>query len=159
MSPEEKLNEVCTRRGLKLAVAESCTGGLIATRITDIAGSSNYFEAGLVTYSNRAKEVFLSVPHDLLVEKGAVSREVAEGMAEGVRSKTGADIAISVTGIAGPGGGSDEKPVGTVYIGFAAAQVRLVRKYEFKGSRASIRRQTADAALGLALDYAEGRIG
>ncbi len=159
MSPEERLNVVFTQKGLKLAVAESCTGGLIASRITDVAGSSVYFEAGVVTYSNRAKEVFLSIPHDLLASKGAVSPEVARKMAEGVRHVTGADIAVSVTGIAGPGGGSDEKPVGTVYIGLAAAGSHLVQKYLFKGDRASIRKQTADTALSLVLDYVEGRIG
>lgn len=159
MSPEEKLNQAFTQKGLKLAVAESCTGGVISSRITDVAGSSGYFEAGLVTYSNEAKVIFLSVPRDLLAAKGAVSREVAEKMAEGVRDATGADIAISVTGIAGPGGGSDEKPVGTVYVGLAAARSRLVQKYLFGGDRASIRRQTADAALNLVLDYVEGRIG
>jgi nicotinamide-nucleotide amidase len=157
MSPEEKLNRLLTQKRLKIAVAESCTGGLIATRITDISGSSNYFEAGLVTYSNGAKELFLSVPHDVIASRGAVSAAVALKMAEGVRDATGADIGLSVTGIAGPEGGSDEKPVGTVYIGLAVKGRSFVERYGFDGDRPSIRRQTADAALNLVVDYIEGR--
>ncbi len=159
MSPEEELGRLLMQRGLKIAVAESCTGGLIANRITDIAGSSNYFETGMVTYSNRAKELFLSVPHDLIASKGAVSREVAGAMAEGVRNATGTDIGLAVTGIAGPGGGSEAKPVGTVYIGLAAPGRALVRGYHFNGDRMSIKRQTADEALNLAISYLEEQAG
>ncbi len=158
MNAEERLKDLLTRRGMRISLAESCTGGLISARITDVAGASDYFEAGLVTYSNRAKERFLSVPHDLLVAKGSVSAEVAEKMAEGVREATGADIGVSVTGIAGPGGGSIEKPVGTVYMGLATEGKTLVRLHHFSGDRAAVRSQTAQEALRLALDFLEGRL-
>ncbi len=159
MSPEERLNRLLTRRGLTIAVAESCTGGLISSRITDVAGASAYFQAGLVTYSNKAKETLLSVPEDLLTAKGAVSAEVAARMAEGARHATGADIGLSVTGVAGPGGGTRSKPVGTVYMGLAAAGVSLAGQHKFDGDRAAIKRQTADAALTFVLDYLEGKPG
>jgi PncC family amidohydrolase len=159
MSPEERLNRLLTRRGLTIAVAESCTGGLISSRITDVAGASAYFQAGLVTYSNKAKETLVSVPEDLLTAKGAVSAEVAARMAEGARHATGAGIGLSVTGIAGPGGGTRSKPVGTIYMGLAAAGVSLVRQHKFDGDRAAIKRQTADAALTFVLDYLEGKAG
>jgi PncC family amidohydrolase len=158
MKAEERLNTLLLQRRMRIALAESCTGGLISARITDVAGASDYFEAGLITYSNRAKERFLSVPHDLLVTKGSVSAEVAGRMAEGVRAVTGADIGLSVTGIAGPGGGSAEKPVGTVYMGLAAEGKTLVRQHHFSGDRAAVRGQTSDAALKMALDFLEGRV-
>ncbi len=156
MKAEEKLGRILVDRGMRIALAESCTGGLISGRITDVAGSSDYFEAGLVTYSNRAKEKFLFVSHDLLVAKGSVSGEVAQKMAEGVREATGADLGLAVTGIAGPGGGSVEKPVGTVYIGLAAEGKSLVRLHHFSGDRRAVRNGTGDAALSLALDFLEG---
>jgi PncC family amidohydrolase len=159
MSPEERLNRLLTVRGLTIAVAESCTGGLISSRITDVAGASVYFQAGLVTYSNEVKETLLSVSGDLLTAKGAVSKEVAAKMAEGVRHAMGADIGLSVTGIAGPGGGTKEKPVGTVYMGLAAAGVSLVRQHRFDGDRVAIKRQTTDEALTFVLDYLEGKAG
>jgi PncC family amidohydrolase len=157
MSAEEKLNLILTQRRMTIALAESCTGGLISSRITDVAGSSNYFEAGLVTYSNRAKEAFLHVPGEILATKGSVSAEVAEKMAEGVRQATRVDIGLSVTGIAGPGGGSEEKPVGTVYMALAVEGKTVIRKHCFSGDRLSIRKQTADEALQLLLDHLEGR--
>lgn len=159
MKPEEMLNLVLSQKGLKIAVAESCSGGLISSRITDVAGSSDYFEAGLITYSNRAKEQFLSVPAGLIARKGAVSEEVARKMAEGVRRATGADIGLSVTGIAGPSGGTPEKPVGTVYMALSAERGTFARKHVFSGGRRAIKRQTADEALGFALRYLEGDVG
>lgn len=158
MSPEERLGRLLRERKLTVAVAESCTGGLISSRITDVAGASDYFLAGLVTYSNEAKERFLSVPKDLIVAKGAVSREVAEKMAEGVRHAAGADIGFSVTGIAGPGGGTKEKPVGTVCMGLAAGGTVLARQHGFDGDRSAIKRQSADEAMTFVLDYLEGRV-
>ncbi len=158
MSPEQRLNAILSERRLTLAAAESCTGGLISSRITDIAGSSDYFLAGLVTYSNEAKEKFLAVPREMIVAKGAVSAEVAQAMAEGVRQVVGADIAFSVTGIAGPGGGSAEKPVGTVFMGLAAQDASYVRHHAFSGDRLAIKRQTADEALMFVLDYLQGRL-
>jgi len=155
---EERLGELLRKKRMKLAVAESCTGGLISSRITDIAGSSDYFEAGTVVYSNRAKQSFLSVPAEILEKYGAVSRETAEKMAEGVRAKTGADIGLSVTGIAGPTGGSAEKPVGTVYVGLATDQRLFFRKFQFKGERLAIKEQTSNEALQFVIDLLEGNV-
>ena len=157
MKAEERLGALLAGKGMRIALAESCTGGLISGRITDVAGASDYFEAGLVTYSNRAKEKLLSVPHDLLIAKGSVSAEVAEKMAEGVRLVTGADIGLAVTGIAGPTGGSVEKPVGTVYIALAGEGKTVVRPYRIPGDRAAVRSGTVEEALGLCLDFLEGR--
>ncbi|HAR97122.1 MAG TPA: competence protein ComA [Deltaproteobacteria bacterium] len=142
-------------KSLKLSVAESCTGGLIASRITDIAGSSEYFDAGMVTYSNAAKIRFLGVPEELLIRHGAVSRETAESMAQGVRRATGSHVGLSVTGIAGPGGGSDLKPVGTVFIGISWEEGVLVKGFLFKGDRKEIRQQASDAALQMVIDHLE----
>lgn len=155
---EERIGSILRERGLRIAVAESCTGGLIANRITDIQGASDYFDMGFVTYSNDSKEVFLFVPEDVIAAKGAVSSEVARAMAEGVREVTGVDVALSVTGIAGPGGGSPEKPVGTVYIGLAAEGGAFVRKFLFSGDRISIKTQTSEEALKMMLDYLEGKV-
>lgn len=157
MKVEERLGAILAGRGMRIALAESCTGGLISGRITDVAGASDYFEAGVVTYSNRAKEKFLDLPHDLLVAKGSVSAEVAEKMAEGVRLVTGVDIGLAVTGIAGPTGGSAQKPVGTVYIGLAVEGKTIVRLHRFAGDRGAVRSRTAEEALRLALDFLEGR--
>jgi len=155
---EERLGTALRERKLRLAVAESCTGGLIASRVTDVPGSSDYFMAGMVTYSNEAKEKFLGVSPESIRTHGAVSREVAGQMAQGIRRETGADIGLAVTGIAGPTGGSPEKPVGLVYIGAASAQGTFVRRFQFAGSRLEIKAQTADAALQLGIDLLEGGI-
>lgn len=132
---------------LTLALAESCTGGLIAKRITDIPGSSAYFLEGLVTYGNAAKMRLLGVPSDLLDAKGAVSSECASAMAKGVRTAAGSDLGLAVTGIAGPDGGSDEKPVGTVFISLAAPDGCWTKRFQFHGSRDEIRDLTAWTAL------------
>ena len=158
MTLEERLGLLLSEKGLKIALAESCTGGLIAKRITDRAGSSAYFEGGLVTYSNGMKENLLQVPRSLLETRGAVSREVAEKMATGARLATGADLGLSVTGIAGPDGGTTEKPVGTVFMALAADTV-VVKEHHFAGDRETIRNSTADEALKMAIDYLEGRTG
>lgn len=136
-------------RGETLTLAESCTGGLISKQITDVAGSSAYFLEGFVTYTDEAKERSLGVPKDLLVQYGAVSAEVAEAMAEGAQSATGSDWALSITGIAGPGGGSEEKPVGLVYFGLAApdGQVMHRRILGLGGDRSGIREFSAVTAL------------
>lgn len=135
--------------GLTLAVAESCSGGLIAKRITDIPGSSGYFILGVVTYANSAKTRVLGVAAELLEKNGAVSPAVAAAMAKGVRNLAGSDIAIATTGIAGPEGGSAEKPVGTVFIALASAASCEVFRHRFTGDRVSIREATAEAALML----------
>ena len=134
---------------MTVAVAESCTGGLISAVITEVAGSSGYFLGGVVSYSNAAKEAFLDVPGELLEQHGAVSREVASAMAAGARARFGADLALSVTGIAGPDGGTLQKPVGLVYLGIATADgVRSLRQ-RFRGDRTTVRESAAREALGL----------
>ncbi len=149
---ESALARLLKERGATLALAESCTGGLLAKRLTDMAGSSAYFKEGLVTYSNESKERLLGVPHDLLVEHGAVSEPVAMAMAEGTRKLSGADYALSVTGVAGPDGGTDEKPVGLVYVGLSGEGGTTVEKLDlsaWRRSREAIRERTANRAFDL----------
>ena len=144
--------------GKTLALAESCTGGLLAKRLTDLPGSSAYFEEGLVTYSNEAKERLLGVPEDVLVEHGAVSEPVALKMAEGVREASGADYGLSVTGVAGPDGGTEEKFVGLVWIGFADAEGSFAEKLDLSAwarSRIAIRERSANRAFDLLRRYVE----
>jgi nicotinamide-nucleotide amidase len=150
---EETLEAVVVRslieRGLTLGIAESCTGGLIANRITDVPGCSAAFLAGVVSYSNDSKRDILGVPEELLIEHGAVSEKVARAMAEGVRRVTGADVGISVTGIAGPTGGTPEKPVGLVYMALAKAAGTAVQRQQFMGSRKDIKWRTSQSALDM----------
>ncbi len=141
--------------GFSLALAESCSGGLISKRITDIPGSSAYFLLGAVTYANSAKMSVLGVPAELLLRHGAVSEEVAMAMASGARGISGSDLALATTGIAGPDGGSREKPVGTVYIALMDARGCRVHRYQFGGDRDKVREQTATAALELLCFYLE----
>lgn len=138
---------------LQLAVAESCSGGLIAQRITNVPGSSRYFLGGVISYANSLKSAYLAVAPELMEQHGAVSREVAEAMAAGVLTRSGADIGLAVTGIAGPEGGSVEKPVGTVYIGIATPGGNWVSKFQFDGDRQQIREMTAQTALDLVRKY------
>ena len=138
------------RRGLRLAIAESCTGGLVAAALTAIAGSSAVVDRGFVTYSNQAKAEMLGVPMPLIEAKGAVSREVAEAMAEGALRHSAADVAVAITGIAGPGGGSTDKPVGTVHFARAAKGEPNVHLHRvFDGDRNAVRRQATLTALRL----------
>ena len=131
-----------------LATAESCTGGMIASAMTERPGSSAVFERGFVTYSNDAKNELLDVPKDMLMKHGAVSSQVAIAMVKGAIAHSRAEIAVSVTGIAGPDGGTEKKPVGLVYIGFGdKAGVIEVAEHRFSGDRGSVRQQTAEAAL------------
>ena len=148
---DKKIANMLRNSGLTLSVAESCSGGLIAKRITDIPGSSRYFLFGAVTYSNDAKERVLGVPAELIEKYGAVSSEVALAMAEGVRRVSGSDIAIAVTGIAGPDGGSPEKPVGTVFIAIASPEGGKTVLHHLEGDRNAVREATAEAALSLLL--------
>ena len=141
------VGELLRRKGLTLSLAESCTGGLIAKLVTDVAGSSEYFLEGAVTYADAAKIRALGVSPALLAEHGAVSSEVAMSMATGMRNNSGSDIALAVTGIAGPGGGSAEKPVGTVFIALATAAGCRAQGYRFFGSRDEIRNSTAFMAM------------
>jgi nicotinamide-nucleotide amidase len=141
-------------RQLMIVTAESCTGGLIAGALTDISGSSAAVHGGFVTYANAAKVGMIGVPQDLLDRHGAVSEQVARAMAEGARRTAGVDVAIAVTGIAGPLGGSDEKPVGLVHFGCATSSgtAHMERRFDPALGRADIREATVDAALQLALE-------
>jgi nicotinamide-nucleotide amidase len=150
---ESVAGSLLLRAGWRLAVAESCSGGLISKKLTNIPGSSAYFLGGVVAYSNDLKTIFLDVPKHLLQEHGAVSSEVAEAMAAGIRSRTGADIGLSVTGIAGPDGGSPEKPVGTVFIGIATAEGNWATRFQFSGDRQQIREIAAQSGLDLVRKY------
>jgi nicotinamide-nucleotide amidase len=147
MTVDEAIAALFIQQRLTLALAESCTGGMIAQRITSIPGSSRYFMEGAVTYSNAAKTRHLGVDAALLAEKGAVSSEVASAMAKGVRQASGSDLGLAVTGIAGPDGGTDDKPVGTVFISLAAPDGCWTKRFQFSGSRDEIRTITAWTAL------------
>lgn len=134
--------------GLMLTTAESCTGGMIAMAMTERPGSSAIFERGFITYSNQSKHELLDVPKDTLLKHGAVSAQVATAMVRGALVHSRAEIALSVTGIAGPDGGSDKKPVGLVYIGFGdKSGLTEVAEHRFQGNRAEVRKQAAEAAL------------
>ncbi len=146
---EHVIGKLLKEGKLTLAVAESCTGGLIADRITDVPGSSNYFERSMTLYSNESKVSELGVPFAFLEKFGAVSREVAEAMAAGIRSKSNTDIGISTTGIAGPAGGSAEKPVGLVWVGYSDKHATLALKFNFGDERRRVKERAAQAALEL----------
>lgn len=152
-SLEVQIGELLHAKNLKLALAESCTGGLIGNRITDIPGSSEYFCGGVVAYAYEAKVALLGVSWDTLNSQGAVSRQAVLEMARGVRRALGTDIAVSVSGIAGPGGGTDEKPVGTTWVGLAAEGAEWAKTFHFSGDRSQNKTYAADAALQLLLDY------
>lgn len=144
---EEVVGRALRERNLTLAVAESCSGGLIGHRITNISGSSDYFLGGAVTYSNAAKMKLLGVPEEILATKGAVSAETAAAMAQGVRELFGSDYALSATGIAGPTGGTPEKPVGLVFLGLAGPKGVETQRHQFPGDREMVKTLTAETAL------------
>jgi nicotinamide-nucleotide amidase len=147
---EEVVGRELTKQGLMLAVAESCTGGLIGHRLTQVAGSSAYVDRGAVCYSNRAKTEMLGVPVELIARQGAVSKEVAAAMACGIRERADVSVGLSVTGIAGPGGGTETKPVGLVYIGLDDGTGRpITREFHFHGDRNVIKQRSSQAALDL----------
>lgn len=151
------LAEALTRRGWMLATAESCTGGLVAAACTSIAGSSDWFERGFVTYSNEAKCELLGVPAALIAQHGAVSAEVARAMARGALQASRAQVGVAITGIAGPGGGSAEKPVGTVWFGFAAGPDQLHAELRrFGGDRQAVRQAATCHALQGVLRLLQG---
>ena len=149
LSFEQQLLQALLQRGLTFAAAESCTGGLIAKRITDLSGASAVFRGGVVSYTNEVKRDVLDVPQPLLDEYGAVSGEVAKAMAEGVRRITGADLAVSVTGVAGPNRDDCGNEVGTVFFGIATAEDTRFLNMHFQGDRHAIRQQAADFAFTL----------
>lgn len=146
---EAVVGDLLKVRGWTVAVAESCSGGLLASRLTDVPGSSAYFDRGVVCYSNLAKTEWLDVPPATIVEHGAVSEPVATAMAEGVRARARADVGIGITGIAGPGGGSESKPVGTVAVAVVVPDSRMVRTFQFFGGREQVKYQAAQGALNM----------
>ncbi len=152
---QEILGPLLRARGLKLTTAESCTGGLIADRITDVPGSSDYFLGGFVSYAYEAKVASLGVSWDTLHAHGAVSRETVLEMARGARNALNADIAVSVSGIAGPGGGLPEKPVGTTWIGLVTPDGETAQVFYWLGDRRANKEQSAQAALKMVVDYLE----
>ena len=147
------LGQLLRARGLKLATAESCTGGLIADKITDVPGSSDYFLGGFVSYAYEAKVASLGVSWDTLKAHGAVSRETVLEMARGARRALGADLAISVSGIAGPGGGLPEKPVGATWIGLVTPDGERAEVFYWKGNRRENKEQSAQAALKMVTEF------
>ena len=174
MPVEEELGSLLTEQGLTLVTAESCTGGLVAHRITNVPGSSAYYLGGVVVYSNEMKEALLGVRHETLLAHGAVSEETAREMARGARQRLGADLAVSVTGIAGPAGGTPEKPVGLVYIALSARSPKqghppdagatqaapdgeCCQRYVWQGDRLTNKELSAEAALQLVVIYLRER--
>jgi PncC family amidohydrolase len=150
----ERLQGICLGSGLTVATSESCTGGLVASIITDVAGSSGYFRGGIVAYADEAKASLLGVPRDVLAAHGAVSAQVARAMATGARERLGVDLVAAVTGIAGPGGGSEAKPVGLTYVAVADAGDVLVRRFVWRGDRHANKVASAGAALELLVERA-----
>lgn len=150
---EQVVGEDLTAKKYTLAIAESCTGGAVSARLTDIPGSSAYLMGSVVSYSNRVKTEFVGVPETVLQAKGAVSEETARAMAEGIRERVGTDIGVGVTGIAGPGGGTVEKPVGLVYIAVAGPKGTVVEEERFTGQRSGIKTRTVNATLDLIRRY------
>jgi nicotinamide-nucleotide amidase len=149
-----QLGHALHARGWRLATAESCTGGWIGKVLTDVAGSSQWFDGGVVAYSNAAKKALLDVPGKVLAAHGAVSEEAVRAMADGARRRFAADIAVAVSGIAGPAGGTADKPVGTVHFAWATANGVTAARRIFAGSRESVRRQTVALALERLIELA-----
>lgn len=154
---EETLEGIVARllkkRGLRIAVAESCTGGLVSHRLTNIPGSSDYFSYGIIAYSNQAKSTFLGVPASLVKKKGAVSSQVAKKMAQGVRKAERTDLGLGITGIAGPSGGSRNKPVGLVYIALSSSEGEISERFVFPGGREDIKWKASQVALDMLRRY------
>jgi PncC family amidohydrolase len=151
----ERLQGVCLGRRLTVAVAESCTGGLVAATITDVPGASGYFLGGVVSYADEAKSGLLDVPPEMLRSHGAVSAQVARAMAIGARRRLGSSLAASVTGVAGPDGGTPDKPVGLTYVGLADAEGADVHRHVWSGDRAANRAASAAAVLQWLVERAE----
>lgn len=158
LSLEEKLRDIFHARGFKLAAAESCTGGLVSDRITNIPGSSEYFMGGVVAYAYEAKVNILGVSWDTLHAHGAVSAETVMEMARGARKIFDVDVAVSVSGIAGPGGGMPEKPVGLTWFGLSAKDGEWTRHFIWDGDRIKNKSLSSEAALQFVVDYLEGKL-
>lgn len=146
-SLEKAIGDLLRKKGLTLSIAESCSGGLISDRITDVSGSSDYYEGGMITYSNESKMRYLGVPLSSILRYGAVSPQVAGKMAQGVRKAFGTTFGLSTTGIAGPTGGTKKKPVGLVFIGLAKERKVFVKKLNLKGNRREIKEKATEKAL------------
>ncbi len=154
-----RLFRLCNEAGLRLVTAESCTGGLLAACLTEIPGASNLLDHGFITYSNASKTALLGVPEDVLESAGAVSIETACAMAKGALAETGVDFAIAITGMAGPGGGTPEKPVGLVHIAAAGHGLEILHaRHVFQGDRTAIRLQSVHAAIDLLIKQVERRL-
>ncbi len=152
---EEKIGNLLRRAGITISVAESCTGGFVAHRITNVSGSSDYFESAIVTYSDNAKVELLGILQLLIDQHGAVSEPVVGKMAEGIRGKRKTTLGLATTGVAGPSGGTPETPVGTVFIALASPVETVVRRFHFTGKRIEIKRLAAEKALEMVLEYSE----
>ena len=155
---EIELGKILKEKNLTIACAESCTGGLLTSKLTDVAGSSAYVQGGIVSYSNEIKNSILKVKAETLKEFGAVSEQTARQMSSNVRELFKTDIGVGVTGIAGPDGGSIEKPVGTVYISVSNSDKTFVKKFNFSGSRIEIKNQTCNAAMSMIKNFVGGKI-
>jgi nicotinamide-nucleotide amidase len=152
-----RLGRALNARNMRVAAAESCTGGWIAKALTDVAGSSQWFEGGVVAYSNAAKSSLLGVPAGLVAAHGAVSEPVVRAMAEGARARLGVALAVAVSGIAGPDGGTPDKPVGTVWFAWASGRQTTAARELFAGDREAVRRQCVALALRRLIEIAEAR--
>ncbi len=150
---EVLVGELLRQRGLQLALAESCTGGLVSHLVTNVPGSSDYYVGGVTSYAYEAKVRLLGVSWETLEKYGAVSEQTVLEMARGVRLALASDISVAVSGIAGPSGGTPEKPVGTVWIGLSSAKIEYARHYLFSGERLAVKEQSAQAALSVLVEY------
>ena len=155
---EIEVGKLLTARKLRLGLAESCTGGLVGYRVTNVPGSSEYFMGGVISYSYEAKVAVLGVSWDTLNENGAVSRETILEMARGAKNLFDVDVAASISGIAGPGGGTVDKPVGTTWVGLVTNDGEWTREFRFDGDREQNKASSADEALQLLLDYLQGKL-
>ncbi|PIQ88835.1 MAG: competence protein ComA [Candidatus Omnitrophica bacterium CG11_big_fil_rev_8_21_14_0_20_42_13] len=151
MKAEKQIAQIMTKRQKTIAVAESCTGGLLSDFLTNIPGSSKFFYLGITAYNNKFKTSLLRVPSGTLTTKGAVSKETATAMSKNIRAIAGTSLGLSITGIAGPAGASKTKPVGLVYISLSSQSKNICKRFLFKGNRISIKKQAAYAALNLLL--------
>ena len=153
MKLEKLIGDLLRKGGWTLSIAESCTGGLICDRITDVSGSSDYFDGGMITYSNESKAKHLGIPLDDIKKYGAASPQVAKKMAQGVRKAFGTNFGLSTTGVAGPTGGTKRAPIGRVFIGLASGRRTWVWKLDLKGSRREIKRESACRSLKYLYDF------
>lgn len=149
---EKKIREICVKEGITLSVAESCTGGLLSDRLTNVPGASNYYIGGVVAYNNDVKINILHVPFDIIYTYGAVSGKTALAMAKGVKKLFDTDIGIGITGICGPTGGTTSKPVGLVFVGGAYGEKEVIKEFYFEGERLEVKEKAASEALTLVLE-------